>query len=87
MIWWRSLTVLNMTFGPWLSGSSPVLRTFVLATIAVPVVVYGLMPLLHRIRATIFTRRAGGAIPTVPQLPLDFHDATLGTSVLSKRGG
>ena len=66
MIWWRScptLTVLNMTFGPWLSGSSPVLRTFVLATIAVPVVIYGLMPRLHRIRATIFTRRADGAIP------------------------
>jgi hypothetical protein len=28
---------------------SPILRTFVLATIAVPVVIYGLMPQLHKI--------------------------------------
>ena len=29
---------------------STVLRTFVLATIAVPIVIYGLMPHLHRAR-------------------------------------
>jgi AmiR/NasT family two-component response regulator len=30
---------------------SPVLRTFVLATIAVPIVMYGVMPQLHKARA------------------------------------
>jgi len=34
---------------------SPVLRTFVLATIAVPIVIYGLMPHLHRLRARLLT--------------------------------
>ena len=33
-----------------------VLRTFVLATVAVPIVIYGLMPQLHKIRARIATR-------------------------------
>jgi antibiotic biosynthesis monooxygenase (ABM) superfamily enzyme len=58
MIWiavFPTLTVLNLTLGPWLSGSSPVLRTFVLATIAVPIVIYGLMPRLHRLRARLLT--------------------------------
>ena len=32
---------------------SPVLRTFVLATIAVPIVIYGLMPYLHRLRVRL----------------------------------
>jgi len=61
MIWlavFPTLTVLNLTIGPWLSGSSPVLRTFVLATIAVPIVIYGVMPRLHRIRADLLSRRA-----------------------------
>jgi len=60
MIWvavFPTLTVLNLTIGPWLSDSGMVLRTFVLATIAVPIVIYGLMPRLHRIRALILTRR------------------------------
>ena len=39
--------------GDWLVTLSPVLRTFVLATIAVPIVIYGLMPHLHRIRARL----------------------------------
>jgi hypothetical protein len=30
-----------------------VLRTFVLATIAVPIVIYGLMPYLHRLRGRL----------------------------------
>jgi hypothetical protein len=34
------------------------LRTFVLATIAVPIVIYVIMPRLHRIRAGILTRRS-----------------------------
>lgn len=61
MIWiavFPTLTVLNLAVGPWLSDSGPVPRTFVLATIAVPIVIYGLMPRLHRIRARILTRRA-----------------------------
>ena len=32
------------------------LRTFVLATIAVPIVIYGLMPQLHRLRARLLVR-------------------------------
>jgi hypothetical protein len=36
-----------------------VLRTFVLATVAVPIVMYGLMPRLHRLRVRQLVRRAG----------------------------
>jgi hypothetical protein len=36
---------------------SPVLRTFVLATIAVPIVMYGLMPHVHRARIHLLLRR------------------------------
>ena len=59
MIWiavFPTLTVLNLALGPWLADLAPVLRTFVLATIAVPIVIYGLMPRLHRVRAHILTR-------------------------------
>jgi antibiotic biosynthesis monooxygenase (ABM) superfamily enzyme len=59
MIWlavFPTLTVLNLTVGPWLAGLGTVLRTFVLATVAVPVVIYGLMPRLHRIRVRLLTR-------------------------------
>ena len=61
MIWiavFPTLTVLNLTLEPWLADLGPVTRTFVLATIAVPVVIYGLMPRLHRVRAALLTRRA-----------------------------
>lgn len=61
MIWiavFPTLTVLNLTVGPWLTGTGTVLRTFVLATIAVPIVIYGLMPRLNRLRAHLLTRRA-----------------------------
>ena len=60
MIWvavFPTLTVLNLTIGPWLRDTNPVLRTFVLATIAVPVVIYGLMPRLHRVRVQLLLRR------------------------------
>ncbi len=56
MIWlsvFPTLTVLNLALGDWLSTLSPVLRTFVLATVAVPVVIYGLMPQLHKVRARL----------------------------------
>lgn len=61
MIWiavFPTLTVINLTIGPYLKDTNPVLRTFVLATIAVPIVIYGLMPRLHRIRGRIIARRA-----------------------------
>ena len=54
MIWlavFPTLTALNLILGDWLATLSPVVRTFVLATIAVPIVIYGLMPQLHRARA------------------------------------
>ena len=61
MIWlavFPTLTVLNLTIGPWLTDAGPVLRTFVLATIAVPIVIYGIMPRLHRVRIRLLSRRA-----------------------------
>jgi antibiotic biosynthesis monooxygenase (ABM) superfamily enzyme len=61
MIWiavFPTLTVLNLTIGPHLAHASPVLRTFVLATVAVPIVIYGVMPQLHRLRVRILTRAA-----------------------------
>jgi antibiotic biosynthesis monooxygenase (ABM) superfamily enzyme len=59
MIWlavFPTLTALNLALGDWLGTLSPVVRTFVLATIAVPTVIYGLMPQLHRLRGRLLTR-------------------------------
>ena len=56
MIWvavFPTLTVLNLVLGDALAELPSVLRTFVLATIAVPIVIYGIMPRLHRLRARI----------------------------------
>ena len=61
MIWlcvFPTLTVLNLVLGDWLVGLSPVIRTFVLATLAVPIVIYGLMPHLHRLRVLLVGARA-----------------------------
>ena len=61
MIWlcvFPTLTLINLTLSDWLRPMNPVLRTFVLATIAVPVVIYGLMPQLHKARARLLSRRA-----------------------------
>ena len=63
MIWlavFPTLTVLNLALDGWLSTLTPVLRTLVLATIAVPIVMYGLMPQLHRIRARLVLRTTSG---------------------------
>jgi antibiotic biosynthesis monooxygenase (ABM) superfamily enzyme len=60
MIWlavFPTLTVINLAFGGWLASLAPVARTFVLATIAVPIVIYGLMPYLHRARARLLAAR------------------------------
>lgn len=61
MIWlcvFPTLTVLNLALDDWLEPLSPVARTFVLATIAVPIVMYGLMPQVHRARGRVLARRA-----------------------------
>jgi len=61
MIWlcvFPTLTALNLVLDDWLVTFSPVLRTFVLATIAVPIVIYGLMPHLHRVRVRLLATRA-----------------------------
>jgi antibiotic biosynthesis monooxygenase (ABM) superfamily enzyme len=61
MIWvavFPTLTVLNLALGDWLATMTPVVRTFVLATIAVPIVIYGLMPQLHKARVRLLTRAA-----------------------------
>ena len=60
MIWlcvFPTLTAINLVFGDWLSPMPSVLRTFVLATIAVPIVIYGLMPHLHGFRARLVSRK------------------------------
>lgn len=59
MIWlavFPTLTVLNVLLDDWLSTLSTVPRTFVLATVAVPVVIYGVMPPLHRARGRLLQR-------------------------------
>ena len=61
MIWlavFPTLTVLNLALGDWLAPLTPIVRTFVLVTIAVPIVIYGLMPHLHRLRGRLLTRTA-----------------------------
>jgi len=62
MIWvavFPTLTVLNLLLSDLLEEAPIVLRTFVLATIAVPIVIYGAMPRLHRVRASLIRGRWG----------------------------
>jgi len=54
-----TLTALNLLLGDRLADLPSVLRTFVLATVAVPIVIYGVMPRLHRLRARIIARVIG----------------------------
>jgi antibiotic biosynthesis monooxygenase (ABM) superfamily enzyme len=69
MIWlavFPTLTILNLVLGGWLGGQPAVLRTFVLATIAVPIVIYGLMPHLHSVRKHLIARHANrGSDPAI----------------------
>jgi len=71
MIWlavFPTLTVLNLALGGWLKTMQPVPRTFVLATIAVPIVIYGIMPRLHRARTRWLSRvseRQAGSVGRV----------------------
>jgi antibiotic biosynthesis monooxygenase (ABM) superfamily enzyme len=58
MIWlcvFPTLTAINVALGDLLAPLSPVVRTFVLATVAVPIVIYGLIPHLHRARARLLS--------------------------------
>jgi antibiotic biosynthesis monooxygenase (ABM) superfamily enzyme len=60
MIWLAvlpTLTVLNLALSSLLKDTPIVLRTVVLATIAVPIVMYGLMLRLHRLRARLLARQ------------------------------
>ncbi|XVS61147.1 hypothetical protein ACQPYE_22885 [Actinosynnema sp. CA-299493] len=60
MIWlavFPTLTALQLLLGDLLAGAPTVLRTLVLATIAVPIVIYGLMPPLQRLRVRLLARR------------------------------
>ncbi|MEP6814465.1 MAG: hypothetical protein ABI873_02805 [Marmoricola sp.] len=63
MIWlavFPTLTILNLVLGDCLhteSGRTP----FVLATVAVPIVIYGVMPQLHRLRGQRLARLASSA--------------------------
>jgi antibiotic biosynthesis monooxygenase (ABM) superfamily enzyme len=59
MIWlavFPTLTVLQLLLRGLLAGAPMVLRTLIMATIAVPIVIYGLMPPLQRLRAYLITR-------------------------------
>jgi antibiotic biosynthesis monooxygenase (ABM) superfamily enzyme len=60
MIWlavFPTLVVLNLGLGHVLADLPVVPRTFVLATVAVPIVIYGLMPRLHRLRVRLLASR------------------------------
>lgn len=60
MIWlcvFPTLSVLGIALGPWITGMNPVLRTFVLATLAVPTIVFVEMPRVQRARVWILARR------------------------------
>ncbi len=60
MIWlavFPTLVLLNLTLGRVIGDLAVVPRTFVLATVAVPIVIYGLMPRLHGLRARLIAAR------------------------------
>jgi hypothetical protein len=62
MIWLAvlpTLTVLSLALSSVLADVSAVPRTLVLVTVGVPIVMYGLMPRLHRLRVRLLVLRAG----------------------------
>ena len=84
MIWLcvlPTLTAINLAFGDWLRTMSSVTRTFVLATIAVPIVIYVLMPHLHRLRVRLLVRRLSPQHPTDPLHPVVALDRFLEKSL------
>jgi len=59
MIWlavFPTLSVLNLALSGVLGGLPIVLKTFVMATLAVPIVMYVVMPRLQRARARLLAR-------------------------------
>lgn len=59
MIWmavFPTLTFINLAFDDWLGNLHPVLRTFVVVSVAVPIVIYGIMPHLQRLRSSLIAR-------------------------------
>lgn len=53
MIWIAvtpTLLAINLLLGPLMAGIPVIPRTIITVTIAVPIVIYGIMPLLHRLR-------------------------------------
>jgi antibiotic biosynthesis monooxygenase (ABM) superfamily enzyme len=67
MIWiavFPTLTVLNLTLGGVIKDLPIVARTFVLATVAVPIVIYGVMSHLYRLRARLVRSRTGFGDPS-----------------------
>ncbi|UOQ87710.1 hypothetical protein MUN74_10370 [Agromyces endophyticus] len=61
MIWIAvtpTLLVINLVLGPQLAVLPLVPRTLVVVTIAVPIVIYAIMPVLHRLRRRLLARRA-----------------------------
>jgi antibiotic biosynthesis monooxygenase (ABM) superfamily enzyme len=61
MIWiavFPTLSILNLALSDALKDLPIVVRTLVLATAAVPIVIYGLMPQLHRARVLLVVRRS-----------------------------
>ncbi|WP_433674194.1 hypothetical protein [Microbacterium gorillae] len=56
MIWLAvapTLVLINVFLGPLLAPVHVIPRTLIVVTIAVPIVIYGLMPVLHKIRRRI----------------------------------
>ncbi|GAA4566805.1 hypothetical protein [Planotetraspora kaengkrachanensis] len=54
-----TLTVLQLVLGGFLEGVPPYLRPPIIATLVVPIVVYGLLPPLQRLRARLAAVIAG----------------------------
>ncbi len=66
MIWvavFPTLTGLQLLLRDLIGDAPMVLRTLVLATIAVPIVVYGLLPALQRVRGYLLSRLSAGEAP------------------------
>jgi hypothetical protein len=59
MIWLAvvpTLAILDLVLGDRLAALPSIVRTVVLATVAVPIVIYGLVPELHRVRRRLVAR-------------------------------
>ena len=60
MIWIAvtpTLLAINLLLGPLMAGIPVIPRTVITVTIAVPIVIYGIMPLLHKLRRRWATSR------------------------------